>query len=133
MKSNFSNSNEFCTLFDFQSDEDMFAGMPPMAGLPNMPDPSEMSGGSKFDGGGATKEVARYLLIAKKSHFSNMRAKRATFAFHQKGRKSQFCEFLKTGICGQIVLPGRICRMLELKKNQMRHFRSFFNNVRTLN
>ena len=131
MKSKFSNSNEFCTLFDFQSDEDMFAGMPPMAGLPNMPDPSEMSGGSKFDGG-ATKEVARYLLMAKKSHFSNMRAKRATFAFHQKGRKSQFCELLKTGICGQIVLPERICRMLELKEYQTRHFRSFFNNVRTI-
>ena len=54
----------FVLFFDFQSDEDMFAGMPPMAGLPNMPDPSEMSGGSKFDGG-ATKEVARYLLMAK--------------------------------------------------------------------
>ena len=57
MKSNFSNSNEFCTLFDFQSDEDMFAGMPPMAGLPNMPDPSEMSGGSEYDSGSKIRTI----------------------------------------------------------------------------
>ena len=57
MKSNFSNSNEFCTFLDFQSDEDMFAGMPPMAGLPNMPNPSEMSGGSEYDSGSKIRTI----------------------------------------------------------------------------